>query len=707
VQGKLEASPIERHVGIGTRWRMLVDVSAVRLDGRWQPASGTVMIDTPAAFAGDFYAGQSLRVDGVLQRPAQAAFPGVYDARNQWARRGVYFQLRPDRYSNWSALGESQMVGRPVSDYFRDWARRTLARGLPEDEAVELLWAMSLGWRTALTEETATPFMQSGTMHLFAISGLHVALVAGVIITLLRVCRVPRQAAAAVVIPLLWFYACATGWQPSAVRATIMMTLIFSAWLFKRPVNVLNSVGAAAFLILAWDPQQLFRPSFQLSFGVVFSLALFVSPLINRMLPLIEPDPMLPRALWPRWRQWLIGIGRVLLGLLAVSCCAWLASAPLVAHHFNLFNPVALLANVPAVVCGSAALASCLGSLAFGAWWPGVSELFNHSAWFFMRCMMSLSEGAADQPGAWQAVRSPAQWMMAGWYVLLFGWGTGWFMMAVRRRWALVFTGVFAVALVWSWYVDRQTVQMTFLSEAPVTHVEGERGLLVDCGGPRQIEFTLPRLLRTRGEDSLDALVITRSVKHHAEGMPELLNSQPIKTVHLSHTHSSSPIHKKVLAAVNDFNGTRRVSAGDRIGAWRVLHPAREDDFLRGTDDALVLHGRFHGVRVLLLSDLGRDGRQALAARGDDLRAEVLVVSVPDRSPPVDLGFLKLVQPQVIVVQDAEFPITERASAEWLGRLRSSGAKVISLRQSGGVRLSIRPHGWRLENSLGDLFNQF
>jgi len=161
------------------------------------------------------------------------------------------------------------------------------------------------------------------------------------------------------------------------------------------------------------------------------------------------------------------------------------------------------------------------------------------------------------------------------------------------------------------------------------------------------------------------------------------------------------------LAAVNDFNGTRRVSAGDRIGAWRVLHPAREDDFLRGTDDALVLHGRFHGVRVLLLSDLGRDGRQALAARGDDLRAEVLVVSVPDRSPPVDLGFLKLVQPQVIVVQDAEFPITERASAEWLGRLRSSGAKVISLRQSGGVRLSIRPHGWRLENSLGDLFNQF
>ena len=95
-----------------------------------------------------------------------------------------------------------------------------------------------------------------------------------------------------------------------------------------------------------------------------------------------------------------------------------------------------------------------------------------------------------------------------------------------------------------------------------------------------------------------------------------------------------------------------------------------------------------------------------MAGRDDDLRAEVLVVSLPDRSPPVDLGFVKMVQPRVIVVQDAEFPNTEQAPAQWLARLRASGAQVISIRQTGGVRLSIWPGGWQLENSGGILFRR-
>ena len=137
-----------------------------------------------------------------------------------------------------------------------------------------------------------------GKGPLIAISGLHIGMVAAILIGLLRVLRIPRHRVGWVVIPLLWFYTAATGWQPSAVRATIMISVILIGWSLKRPVDLLNSVGAAAFIILLWDPQQMFQTSFQLSFTVVFGLALILPPLMDHLRPWISPDPMLPRALW-------------------------------------------------------------------------------------------------------------------------------------------------------------------------------------------------------------------------------------------------------------------------------------------------------------------------------------------------------------------------------------------------------------------------
>ena len=87
-------------------------------------------------------------------------------------RRRIHFELRTDEFTQWSLLDTNAPPSRPLVDRFRQWSTNNLARGLPEqDEALELLWAMSLGWRTALTGEVKEPFMRSGTMHLFAISG--------------------------------------------------------------------------------------------------------------------------------------------------------------------------------------------------------------------------------------------------------------------------------------------------------------------------------------------------------------------------------------------------------------------------------------------------------------------------------------------------------------------------------------------------------
>ena len=390
---------------------------------------------------------------------------------------------------------------------------------------------------------------------------------------------------------------------------------------------------------------------------------------------------------------------------MAVSFGAWLASLPLVAHHFHLFNPVALLANVPVVFCGMAALASCLGSLLFGAWLEPVSVCFNYAAWFFMHAMMTLSREAAELPGAWQYVRAPEFWMMAGWYCLLFGVGSGWLLKLTVRRWALAGGIVFIGMLGYVWFEDRRTVRMTFLPNGPVTHVESA-GMLVDCGDVRMTEFVIPRYLRVRGVDRLEGCVITHAVGHHAGGLGNLLEQYSLSWVQACSARSTSRNQKELDALLAGMKSSRFIYGGDMVGNWQVLHPQVGEDFRRSADDALVLRGEFHRVRVLLLGDLGHDGRQSMARQVNDLQADILVLSKPDRSLPVGVSFLKLVKPKVIVVQDCDFPVTKRASRDWLYELGREGAVVMSLRQFGGVRLNITPNGWRMEGSGGLLYSQ-
>ena len=316
VRGTLAETPSQRvFVRDETEsWRTLarLDVSALARGTNWQPACGQVLTTTPEILPLEFFEGQPVEISGILSKPPGPAAEGLFDYRTFLRRQGINFQLKADSTNDWKLL--STRTNLPVCDRFLAWSQATLARGLPEvDESLKLLWGMTLGWRPALTGEVTAPFMQSGTMHIFAISGLHIALIAGILAAILRAVQVPRFACGVVIIPLIWFYTAATGWQPSAIRSTLMMTIVIGGWMLKRPGNLLNSLAAAAFIILLGDPLQLFQASFQLSFFVVLSIALLAPPLEKLRDWLLKTDPLLPRELLPRWRRWLNAVLRMVM----------------------------------------------------------------------------------------------------------------------------------------------------------------------------------------------------------------------------------------------------------------------------------------------------------------------------------------------------------------------------------------------------------
>ncbi|MGN6642405.1 MAG: ComEC/Rec2 family competence protein [Verrucomicrobiota bacterium] len=672
-----------------------LSVKAVKRNDQWQAAVGKIIVVTPGTLPADYFSGQKVEVTGIIAPPDPPLADGLFDYQTYLRRQSIYFQMKAPSPSEWHLLSTNRTP--PLSDRFRSWAKATLARGLPvEDKPLRLMWAMTLGSKNVLTSEAYEPFVESGTMHIFAISGLHIALIAGILVKLLQALRVSRTWCGALVIPLIWFYTAATGWQPSAIRSTLMMSIIIAGWSLKRPSDLLNSLSVAALVILIWEPQQLFQASFQLSFFVVLSIALFLPPLEKLRDRLLSPDPMLPKEMIPRWQRWLAQPLRCLATALATSIAAWLGSWPLTVYYFHLFSPVTLLANLLIVPASSAALCCNLGSLVCGDWLPFATELFNHSGWFWMNLMMQISEWATRLPGAFFYAPSPMLADFGIYYGSLLAMLTGFVWNPRRRMWVSGGAMFIAAFYLWRWQEARTSTELTVVplngASAIYCDAPGTRNdLLVDCGNDHSVEFVVKPFLRSRGVNRLSRLALTHGDLKCVGGTEQLQTLIPTRQIITSPAPFRSAVYRSIIKKLQTVpERWLKVRAGDCFGQWTALYPSEAAAFPQADDNALVLRGEINGTRILLLSELGRAGQEALLASGVDLRADIVIAGLPAKGEPLNAGLLEAIAPRLIVIADSEYPVLKRATPALRERLAQTGIPVLYTRNAGAVTLHFR-----------------
>ena len=665
VRGRIVAAPSERvflRKGVETSHTLAeLEVNAIQVDGGdWQPAFGRVMSRTAGVLPSEFVAGQRVEMSGIAIEPQPPITEGVFDYARYLKSRGIYYDIKVESTADWKAIGAR--VKRPISEQFRAWGQRTLARGLPErDESLRLQWAMLLGWQTALTAEVSEPFMRSGTMHIFAISGLHIALIAGIFVALLRALTLPRLVCGLIVIPIIWFYTSATGWQASAIRSTVMMTVIIAGWMLRRPTDLLNSLAAAACIILVWQPEQLFQASFQLSFFVVLSIAL-LSPRIEEFRKRVfKLDPLLPFDLRPRWQRSGLRLAGTVWKFFAVSAAAFIGSMPLIAHYFHLFTPGSLLANLVVVPVSSFALMSGLGALITGDLVPVLTEWFNNAGWFFMRSMIWLSETAANTPAAWCHVRPPGVVLFALYYGLLIAACAGWFANKFLR-WPAIATAL-VLAVVWftQWQQRRGWHEITVLPlngghGVYAQPARGGRDWLIDCGNQGSVEFTLKPFLQANGVNRLGHLILTHGAAQQIGGAPQLNEMFPVREVFVSPISFRSSKYREVVSQLEAQSRVRHCATnGFALPPWKLLHPRSSDHFTSAEDNAVVALGDFGGTRVLLASNLGKAGQNAMFTRHPELCAEIVIAGLPGKGEPLAAGWIETLQPKLITSRTRSF----------------------------------------------------
>lgn len=682
---------------VQSRARMQVD--AVQTDHGWKPAHGTVLVVTPGPIPSEFRRGHKVEISGAMQPPPGALAEGLFDYRAYLQRHDIHYQLTAHDGSDWVRVpGTTEAI--TAGERFVLWAQRTLIRGLPEeDESLHLIYAMTLGWKSGLDTDTSERFMKSGTMHIFAISGLHIALIAGILSSLLRALRLSRQWSASIVIPLLWLYTAATGWQPSAVRSTIMMTIVLLGWSLKRPNELLNSLGAAALIILLLEPQQLFQASFQLSFVVVMSLGLFLPPLEKWHQQLLQPDPLLPPELRPRWQRWLDRPFRFFTTSLVTSAAAWIGSALFAAHYFHLFTPVSLLANLAVVPLSGLALMSTLGSWISAVIFPPFTECFNHAAWLFMTLMVWFSDFFTGLPAAFLHIRSPSTLEFACYYGLLITIATGTFFKSRYRKWLWIAAGIGIAAWIMELRTRNDAWKITVMplagGDSILVDAPGRReDLLIDCGDGRSSSYVVHPFLKTEGRNRIPHLLLTHGDVRHTGGATNILSHFAVGKVFTSPVRFRSSPYRKLLEELDETDGLRSsVSEGDRIAGWSVLYPQAEDKLSQADDGPVVLERTINGIRFLFLSDLARHGQQLLMERHPDLTADVVVSGLTRGSEPLGQALLEQLKPRLIVITDADYPATERAPPELRRRLKQCGVPVLFTRETGTLTFQLSDKG--------------
>ncbi|MFI5336399.1 MAG: ComEC/Rec2 family competence protein, partial [Opitutales bacterium] len=257
-----------------------------------------------------------------------------------------------------------------------------LALGIERHPAELALYrGMLLGEKAELSAGQQELFTHSGTFHIFVIAGLHIGVIATAIHSLLLLLRVPRRAALLLGLALLGLYVAVTGAGLPARRAFVMIAIFTAARVWRLPVNALALLAAAAFGVLLAEPAELFSTGFQMSFAVVTGLVCVGAPLARSWQEAWRPWALLPPADHAWWQRTLAWSGRKILGAVAISGTALVASAIPIIASFGVFAPVSLLANlavVPlamlAISAGFLALLSGLLQLA------SIASLFNHSA---------------------------------------------------------------------------------------------------------------------------------------------------------------------------------------------------------------------------------------------------------------------------------------------------------------------------------------
>ena len=587
---------------------------------------------------------------GALEGPRN---PGDFDQASWLRSLGVAAVFHGSwvdgrvRTGKWAAWGAGLRHG------FRD----SVTDGLPEDsQEAMVIRAVVIGEQPPDAEELIAAFRNSGTLHAFSVSGLHVTMVGVICWILLRLIGVPRRQAILLLLPVVFGYSWITGNSPPAMRSAWMAAVFLLAFVFRRKPDLLNALGAVLLAAALWDGRLLFQPGVQLSYGVVAAIAIGANAAGRLFEWMGRPELYVPLGEMNRWQAFSLWARRKTAGTLSVSVAAAVGSAPLTAYHFAMVTPVSVLAGLIVVPVVGLLLGIAMLSAALHPLLPSISQRVNQANGLLASFCAKSAEGFAALPGGHFQVR----------------WDTRPFLLVYDQEHgagAAVFSG-------------------------------GDgNGVLIDCAGPNSFKKRLAPSLRRLGVNP-DSVVLSHPDGNHLGGGKAVWETFPIRQAVIPVEKSRSPAFRTWLLDAPRA-GVKTLQASDLKtiplpdGAFlEILHvPDALSQNAVADDRVVIFRLHWRGWKLLLTSDAGVKTETAMLEAAQDVAADVIIAGHHRSDECLGDAFIKAVNPQAIVASHSEFPPVEKLNPRQVAWWRSQGIRVIHQGAAGGVTIRVDDAG--------------
>jgi competence protein ComEC len=693
--------------------------------------------------------GQKVELPAKIRAPRNFQNPDSFDYVHYLAAQHIYWtgsvsgaqeiKILPGRCGS-SAIASLFAI--------RTWALARLAALYPDDQhTVGLLQATLLGETSGVERRWTQDFRITGTYHALVISGQHVSVLAFTILLILRALRLRKIPALCVATAASWLYAFISGFSSPVVRAAGGFTLFLIASYCFRRLRILNALSVVGILYVVFDPEQLFDPSFQLSFLSAAAIAAFAIPLMERYTEPLRTsvkrfdqpgyDPRVNgRA--AEWRvelrllartvecwsglslaasRFVIARGTLLAAFVAevilISACVQFGLALPMVTYFHRLSMSGLSANILVIPLLSLVIPVGFASIATG--------------WHFLANITRLLLQASEMVATWHVKFEPA-WRIAAVPLvvsLTFAGSLIALGFAIRHKRGVAIAAFCAVAqfatICWQpWPADIQPGQLE------VTAIDVSQGdslfvafpdaetMLIDAGGfpgfgnmqrKPQIDMgedVVSPYLWSRRIKRLDYAVLTHGHSDHMGGLAAILDNFRPRVLWIG-AEPETP-EWRVIQQAAARAGVRIVpltrSSGDRsIGGTqiRILAPAPDyvPESTAKNDDSLVLELSFGRQRVLLTGDAEQPIESELAAAGLLRPVTLLKVGHHGSKTSSSEEFIDLVQPRIAVISDGYLNQFHHPHPSVLARLREHHAAILRTDQQGLI--TFRTDGKRVE----------